>query len=297
MKMPQIKVRDTNIWYEAYGNGPTLFYLQSAWSGRNPGAYYIAGRLSKSYRVIIWDSLNAGQLSDSVITDSPSEYHLCCEYLNDLCEQINETSVHVAGCSGGGELALLFAHLYPERVKSVAMYRPTDTTSEAEKAIVQARYCAIADIAKAGTMQDVIQYSANPPESRWKGASKWIDEITRKLAEREKLLSVDPRVFASIMQKWGDWMLQKGFFKANLDDDELSNIEAPALIVPAADPFHPEELAIELSKKLRFSKYIPSPFYRTEQEMYGASGEEHNFGGFLDFINNYEAFLDVMKRS
>ncbi|MCL1848093.1 MAG: alpha/beta hydrolase [Clostridiales bacterium] len=292
--MPHIIVKDTNIWYEAYGNGPTLLYLQSAWSGRNPGAYYVAGRLSKNYRVILWDSPNAGQLSDSVITDTKSEYHLCCDYIDGLCEQLNETSIHIAGCSGGGELALLFAHLYPERVKSVSMYRPTDTSSEAERAIVQARYSAVADIARNGTMQDVMHYSEKPPESRWKGASRWIYEITRKPTEKEKFLLLDASQFASILQKWGDWMLQKGFYRANLGDADLNSMQVPVLVVAAADPFHPEELAIELSEKLCVSKYIASPFFRPEQEMYGAPGEEHSFGGFPDFINHLEQFLETV---
>lgn len=290
--MPHIKVKDRNIWYEAYGQGQTIFYLQSAWFGRNPAAYYVAGRLSKNYRVIIWDSLNAGQLSDSVISSSASEHHVCCDYINALCEHFNEKKIHFAGCSGGGELALLFAHLYPERVKSVSMYRPTDTTSEAEKAIVKARYYEIAKIALNGTMDDVLAYSENPPVSRWSGISKWICEITRKPAEKEKLLSYNPKEFAEIMTKWGDWFSQKGFHKANLSDAELQAIKTPVLIVPSADPFHPEELAVELNEKLPNSTYVPSPFFRTEQEIYGAKGEEHNFGGIPHFLQHLEIFLN-----
>ena len=89
-------------------------------------------------------------------------------------------------------------------------------------------------------------------------------------------------------------MSLKGFYKANLNDSELQAIDFPVLIVPAADPFHPEELAIELNEKLPNAQYVPSPFYRTEKEMYGAPGEEHNFGGLPLFVQHLEAFLDTI---
>lgn len=144
--MPKRYVNDINIMYEAYGKGDTVVYLQSVLGGINPGAYFFAGRLSRSFRVVIWDGPNCGQ-SGTIIKETPSEYHLACEYLAGLLDALGESSVHIAGCSGGGEMGLLFSALYPDRVKSLAVYRPTDTTSEAERGIVKARYFGIADAA------------------------------------------------------------------------------------------------------------------------------------------------------
>lgn len=78
--MPKHCITDTQIYYEAYGQGDTIVYLQSTLGGINPGAYYFAGRLSAHFRVIIWDGPNNGQ-SDVVIRDTPSEYHLYCSCL------------------------------------------------------------------------------------------------------------------------------------------------------------------------------------------------------------------------
>ena len=110
--MPKRMVHDTEIRYEAYGTGAPIVYLQSVLGGINPGAYYFAGRLSKNFKVLIWDGPNCGQ-SGAAIKNTVSEYHLACAYLAGLLEVLGLSSVHLAGCSGGGEMGLLFAHLLP----------------------------------------------------------------------------------------------------------------------------------------------------------------------------------------
>lgn len=286
--MPKRNVIDIDIMYEAYGKGDTVVYLQSPFGGINPGAYYIAGRLSKNFRVILWDGPNCGQ-SGVVLKDSPSEWHLSCEYLAELLNALEEKQVHLAGCSGGGEMALLFAHLYPHMVKSIAMYRPTDTTSSVEQAIINARYFEIANIAKEHSMSQVLAYSQNPTDAKWGQLSKWIAQLARK--DREKILGIDNIAFAQIMQKWGNWMSNPLFYRANLCDDDLQKIDIPALIVPCADEYHPESISIDLHNKLLNSIYIPSETYRNEAEIYNAKYEEHPFGGFVNFVNEYEQFL------
>jgi len=288
--MPKINVKSIDIVYEAFGKGTTVFWLQSPWGGRNPGAYYVAGRLSNKYRTIIWDSPNTGQ-SGNIIKDTPSEWHLCCEYIYGLCKALGETSVYFVGNSGGGEMALLLAHLYPEIVKGVVMYRPSDTTTSIEKAITKARYYDLAEIAEQGTMKDVLEYSSNPPESRWAEISRWVYKLAINPKAKDELLSYDSKKFSYIMKNWGNWMSQRGFYKANLDDETLRTIKVPVLINPAIDPFHTEEIAKELYEKIPNAKWAPSSIIRSEREMYGAPGEEHNFGGLPDLMPHLEKFL------
>lgn len=286
--MPKQHVMDIDIMYEAYGKGDTVVYLQSPFGGINPGAYYIAGRLSKSNRVIIWDSPNCGQ-SGVLIKDSQSEWHLACEYLEGLLQVLKEGQVHLVGCSGGGEMALLFAHLYPHRVKSIAMYRPTDTTSDIEQCIIKARYFNLAGIAKEYSMSRMLEYSQNPPNDRWGHISEWIAELYCK--DSEKFLEMDNNAFAHILQKWGEWMNNPFFYRANLSDDELKQIDIPVLIAACDDKHHPETLAVDLHNQLCKSTYLPSKKSRQEDEIYNAQYEEHPFGGFVDFVDAYEHFL------
>ncbi|MCX4354872.1 MAG: alpha/beta hydrolase [Oscillospiraceae bacterium] len=285
--MPKCFVNDINIWYEAYGSGDTIVYLQSVLGGINPGAYYFAGRLSENFKVIIWDGPNCGQ-SGMTIRKTLSEYHLHCEYLAALLDAIGERSVHIAGCSGGGEMGLLFAHLYPDKVKSLAMYRPTDTSCELEREIVKARYFDIAEASKV-SMCEVVEFSKNPPKTRFGNISRWIAEVYFK--NGEKILDIDNKEFSEIMTSWGKWMSDPLFYRACLDDEKLAKIKIPVLIFPCSDDYHPERLAVDLHNGLPNSVYIPSIKHRLEREIYDADNADNPFGGFVDFVDAYQEFM------
>ncbi len=286
--MPKQKITDAQIYYESYGQGDTIVYLQSTLGGINPGAWYFAGRLSGHFRVIIWDGPNNGQ-SDVVLRNTPSEYHLFCACLKELLDGLHISSAHLAGCSGGGEMALLFARLYPETAKSIALYRPTDTTSSVEAEIIQNRFCRIAEFAKNHTMEEVAAYSADPPQTRFGHCASWIADLYRR--DKDKLLEISQTDFAGLMQSWGDWMGRPTFYRANLSDEDLHKIDIPALIAPCADEYHPESIAQDLANHLPNAVYIPSGKHRTETEIYHAPEEEHPFGGFVQFVNDYENFV------
>lgn len=285
--MPKCFVDDINIWYEAYGKGETIVYLQSVLGGLNPGAYYFAGRMSENFRVMIWDGPNCGR-SGTVIKKTRSEYHLHCEYLAALLDAVGERSVHIAGCSGGGEMGLLFAHLYPDKVKSLAMYRPTDTSCNIEREIVKARYFDVAGAAK-DSMRGAVEFCKDPPKTRFGNISRWIAELYFK--DSEKLLAMDNAEFSEIMTDWGEWMSDPMFYRACLDNDELAKIKIPVLIFPCSDDFHPERLAVDLHNGLKNSVYIPSERHRTEDEIYDADNADNPFGGFVDFVDAYREFM------
>lgn len=291
--MPKRYVNDINIMYEAYGKGDTVVYLQSVLGGINPGAYFFAGRLSRSFRVVIWDGPNCGQ-SGTIIKETPSEYHLACEYLAGLLDALGESSVHIAGCSGGGEMGLLFSALYPDRVKSLAMYRPTDTASEAERGIVKARYFDIADAATI-SMREAVRYSEDPPPHRWSEISRWLADLYKK--DSEKILGMDNGDFSRIIANWGKWMGDPGFYRANLSDDSLRKIKIPVLICPCPDDYHPERLAEDLNKNLPNSVCAPVGKYRSVNEIYNAEYDENSFGGFADFVSEYERFAESVANN
>ena len=283
--MPKCLAGDIEIQYEAYGSGETVVYLQSVLGGLNPGAYYFAGRMSRRFRALIWDGPNCGQ-SGVALHHAPSEYHLACGYLAKLLDALGEGPVHLAGCSGGGEMGLLFAHLYPGRVKSLGMYRPTDTASQPEREIIQARYFAIAQAAE-GSMERAVEYSENPTPHRFAGVSRWLAELCRR--DREKVLALDHSAFGQTLRTWGEWMGNPLFYRANLTDRELKEIKIPVLVCPCADDYHPERLALDLQEKLPNCTYIPSGGLRSEQEIYGMG--ENAFGGFPRFVDDYENFM------
>lgn len=282
---PVRKVCDTDIYYEAYGKGETVMYLQSALGGINPGAYYFAGRISKNCRVIIWDGPNSGR-SGAVIKDAPGEYHLVCEYLSGLLDELGEESVHIAGCSGGGEMGLLFTGLYPDKVKSLAMYRPTDTTSDIEREITEARYLSLAREADI-SMENAIKYSENPPPLRFGNISHWLAELAGR---DERIRNLDGGEFAGIMRKWGGKMNEPGFYRGYMSDEELRKINIPVLIYTCPDDYHPQRLGEELHEALPDSGLITGK-YRSSDKIYNEEEDENLFGGFAGFIDSYEEFI------
>lgn len=290
--MPTHQLKNIHIQYEAYGKGETLIYLQSVLAGINPGAYYFAGRMSKQFKVILWDGPNCGRSGVS-IRSTPSEYHLACETLAQLLDGLGEPAVHLAGCSGGGEMGLLFAHLYPDRVKSLAMYRPTDTSCEVEQKIVRARYF---DLAKAAahSIEAAVSYSQNPPAQKFSHLSRWIGDLYEK--EPDKILKMDHRDFAQIMENWGTWMSNPLFYRANLTDEQLSQIKIPTLLYPCPDDYHPEKLAEDLHRHLPNSVYVSAQKHRSEAEIYNGPSDENPFGGFGDFVDEYDKFARTILR-
>lgn len=284
--MPIISENSLPIYYEAYGAGETVVYLQSPLGGINPGAYYFAGRLSAHFRVLIWDSPNTGRSGVS-LRKTPSEWHLCCQYLKELLDALGESAVHLAGCSGGGEMGLLFAHLYPDCVRSLAMYRPTDSASSAEQELFRARYFRLAEIVRTSSVSEAVEYSKSPPPSRFSGVSRWLWEIYEK--DRDALLAFQGGDLAELLEGWGKWASEPLFYRANLSDAELSAITVPTLLCPCADEYHPERLSADLNEHLPNATLIPSARVRSEAEIYNAL-EEHPFGGFTNFVNEYEKF-------
>lgn len=284
---PSRKIYGTDIYYEAYGRGETVMYLQSALGGLNPGAYYFAGRMSANYRVIIWDTPGSGR-SGADIRDVPGEYHLDCEYIKGLLDELGEECVHIAGCSGGGEMGLLFASVYPERVKSLAMYRPADTTTAPEREITKARYYDIADAADI-SMVEAFRFSENPPGTRFGNVSRWLSLLGQP--DRERLMSMDNRKFAAVMRRWGDCMSAPGFYRAHLTDEELGRLTFPVLICVCPDDFHPACLGEELHRLLPRSELASAGGHRSEEDMYNDRIDENLFGGFTGFVDMYSDFM------
>lgn len=186
-------------------------------------------------------------------------------------------------------MGLLFTHLYSDRVKSLAMYRPADTASEVEREIVKARYFDIAEQAKK-SMCDAIAYSENPPPTRFGNISRWLADLYRK--DSSKILGMDNEAFAQLMQNWGEWMENPLSYRANLCDSDLQKIKIPTLICPCSDDYHPERLAVDLHSNLPNSTYIPSPKHRSQDEIYNAAYDENPFGGFGDFVDEYEKYMN-----
>lgn len=116
--MPTVKLKDAEIYYEAFGEGqPLLFLSETACDGQIWKLHQIP-EFAKDHLVIVHDYRGTGQSSKP-----PMDYttRLFC---NDAIAVLDELGVEhaiVLGHSMGGRVAQLLALEYPERVKKLIL--------------------------------------------------------------------------------------------------------------------------------------------------------------------------------
>ena len=243
--MPTIEVNGVNIVFEMAGEGTPIVYTPGGFAMREREALVFAGRLSAKYKVLVWDRRNCGY-SDVAIVASPSEFHLWADDIHRLLRELEMTPAYFGGRSGGCVLSLLMAHRYPNDVKGLLLQEaPTDNVPEALSPIAEHHCYRFAEVAESSGMEAVIAESS--ALSDWAWVQSWIaDSIERNAENRERILAVDPAAFASTMRTWGEWIESERFYLANLRDDEIGAISAPAYITPGLNMLHPKHTAERL---------------------------------------------------
>jgi pimeloyl-ACP methyl ester carboxylesterase len=111
-----ININGKNIYYEEYGQGPTLLLLSGGGINRSIRDFgkCISG-LSKHYRVIAPDTPGQGR---SEQTDSLS-YDLLTDFMSQLMDSLKIDSGYVMGWSDGAIVSLLLADRRADKVKKV----------------------------------------------------------------------------------------------------------------------------------------------------------------------------------
>jgi len=201
--------------------------------------------------VLTWDRRNSGA-SDIAIEDAESEFHLWTDDLHILLQQLDMSPAYVGGGSGGCVMSLLMAHRYPQDVKGLLLYwPPTDDLQSCLRPLAEHYYLCLARAAEDKGMEAVIALSSDPPEPEWAGATGWVAQaIAQNPHNRDRLLSMDPKHFASVMKKWAGWVASPRLYLANLSDKELASITVPAIVCYGFNAWHPEHTARELCHKL-----------------------------------------------
>lgn len=124
--MPMNTPTHTKIHYEIHGDGEPLVLLNGIMMTTASWALQLPA-LTPRYRCILHDF--RGQLrSPTNETSWPIERH--ADDLRDLLDDIGVDRVHVAGTSYGGEVGMIFAYTYPERVRSLVVIASTSRTDE-----------------------------------------------------------------------------------------------------------------------------------------------------------------------
>jgi pimeloyl-ACP methyl ester carboxylesterase len=115
------------------GKGDPLMLLHGFGANKDNFAH-VAGYLTTRYRVIIPDHIGFGESAHPVDADySPSAQ---AKRLRAFAHALGITSLHIGGHSMGGHIAMTYAALYPEEVKSLWLLDPAGVWS-APKSVAQ----------------------------------------------------------------------------------------------------------------------------------------------------------------
>lgn len=111
-----LKLKDTDLYYEVYGEGEPLILLHGN-SGSIKDFYQQIPVLSKQYKVIAVDTRGQGKSKDTSRKDFT--YKLFADDVKALADELKLDKINIAGWSDGGNTGLEFALKYPDRLNKL----------------------------------------------------------------------------------------------------------------------------------------------------------------------------------
>lgn len=111
-----LKLKDTDLYYEVYGDGEPLVLLHGN-SGSIKDYYQQIPVLSKQYKVIVMDTRGQGKSKDASKKDFT--YKLFADDVKALADDLKLDKINIVGWSDGGNTGLEFALKYPERLNKL----------------------------------------------------------------------------------------------------------------------------------------------------------------------------------
>jgi len=115
--MPNVKVKDINLYYEIHGQGEPLVLIMGL--RRNAEWWFRqVPDLSKHFKVLAFDNRGAGRTEKPVMDYS---IRLFADDTAGLMEALDIKKAHILGISMGGYIAQELAINYPDRVKSLIL--------------------------------------------------------------------------------------------------------------------------------------------------------------------------------
>ena len=273
--MPKIRVNNIVLAYEVFGQGTPVVWTPGGWFPRDR-AYLSAGRLSANYQALLWDRRNTGA-SDIAIEDVPSEMHLWADDLHHLLHTLILSPAYLGGSSAGHILSLLMAHRYPQDVRGLILANTPTDDLDLLGPLWNAHYLQLAEVAESKGMQAVIAHSteawtrivsakSKPEDYDW--LLKWVAEtISMNPSNRDRLLAMDPKQFATIMKKWGHPNFSGRPHLAGLTEDQVRRITVPALVAHGFNEVHPKRTAEELYRLLPNAEWVEYSDRYTQEEI------------------------------
>jgi len=116
--MPYAKINGVNIYYEVHGEGEPVIMLNGILGSTRSWAPQLPALINNGFKVILMDFRGQWN-SDKPRIRYTMEMH--ADDVRGLLDFLKIDKVHVVGISYGGEVGMIFAIKYPERVKSLVV--------------------------------------------------------------------------------------------------------------------------------------------------------------------------------
>lgn len=111
-----LKLKDTDLYYEVYGEGEPLVLLHGN-SGSIKDFYQQIPVLSKQYKLIAVDTRGQGKSKD--ISKKDFTYKVFADDVKALADELKLDKINIVGWSDGGNTGLEFALKYPDRLNKL----------------------------------------------------------------------------------------------------------------------------------------------------------------------------------
>jgi 3-oxoadipate enol-lactonase len=238
--MPYLKVNDIQMYYELHGpeNADVIVLSNGIFMSTASWGFQTAA-VKQHFRVLLYDCRGMWQ------SDHPTGPYSMEQHADDLAVLLTELGIqkaHIAGISYGGEISMVFAGKYPERVRSLIV---SSAVSQIDPmlGVIGKSWAGALLSGDAGTLFDVtLPYNFS---------EDW-------LAANGKLLEASRKRFG-LMDLKSAGELMSAFSKINFTA-ELKKISAPTLVlVGELDTLKPRKYSEIIAREIKGSELVIIP--------------------------------------
>lgn len=244
--MAEFCYKGITLFYEEKGdrNGTeTIGFLNGVMASTNSWELLCPVFEKMGFRIILHDF--KGQLKSDK-PEGPYTFAEHCEEARALYESLGVEKIHLIGTSYGGEVAMRFAMLYPEMVKSISVIDSVSELDPVTKGFVLG-WKILCDTGDGETFFQGMVPSIYGPE--------FIEKNQEWLSDRAKALKENPNHYLE-----GQKILYDTFADDVYMTDRLSEIQCPALILQGTeDILKPVKFGKILADKIPNAEFLTIP--------------------------------------